>query len=1034
MIDTQPPQGHLFPHQTHPEGTVSRDELEADFTKHRDAYDSRLHSHIEAHLSKSELEKAITEKGEVYTSRLVDLLDSDISGFVSREEVAGVLDELRDESGELAPGSMRLVVDAAKGLWGREKSVPGVLYEVMAERPDFLTTMIEQAHATELNDWDTVATTKVIEGTAEVLERSQIGDERLDYNPFRNEKPPEPSPEALTKMAERQRMASQLRSLAAEFPSPPYEYDHQEATTKELFLKYGKFADQGLSLAEAHGYNRLIPGYAKNTGELPESVDQIKDVVQKFDTADTAIKRLYMQGGNLPQRVAAIHPLLEQIAAKGGDNVATSLEAFAEMAGCGGYNEESYAPRAKSIIDSLAAQGVTGEGMLHLIGDKRNMQEIISSAAEKDAEQHELSLSLLAKIGRHDTVAFIEESEDGRQRVLHELLRDPATYAEYVQTIDTHVDGVAASGFPTELTATKVYQRFSQYYGNLGIRDDIGSITESLEQQKAIGGSAQMLEAISPLLAERLINGNLDTINPADITEAAASMTRLKEDHPDVYEFMGNHIAMSSDMENLHTRLAFASGFVENADIFAMLDERESEESSFDSYRNSFIHSMAYSRENRAAVMERFMQLRKGEAILVDGRFKDFSTIATQLFESPDSDEIITLLTSDSVQRRLDDPKALDAINGAINPMLFNVGKFNAEQALSAFEATGGEHKEWLSNLVHGEAQLKDGGLTDEQIGEYRELFVEVMPRQDKDGNYYDDASSVLLAMESTYGRESLRTKGASIEALSWYRQAGMPIAGYGVVASWRADALAAGVADEPRAVYDWIYKNPEQVAHISNGNLADYIEHRLPRTTGRSAEETLAAAQQELAERDGHFRIFMNISTEALTKVAESGGVIKSILDAGVDVADRGSGYDLQRSGVEVALGLRSMDGGTPHPIYGSCGFVDGDIPVGATGYGDILLTFKETPELAARTSYTPEDSFHGANRLTATDAKLLRLAKDTEGVGHTRTNEYVESQIQGGLNLAAVDTIYVNNDAQREAVVAALPEELAERVIVRT
>jgi len=1033
MIDTQPSQQHLYPHQTHPQGIVSHDDLRDDFVAYPDAYHDALHPHIEAHLDKVGLERAVAEKGGEYTRRLTDLLDTDVSGYVSREQIAGVLDELRDENGELAPDSMRLVVDATKSLWSKDQRVPAAFYDAMAERPDLLTTMVEQVKERELSDWDGVAVRKIITETADKLEQTQNAFSYLDSNPFSNEPPPEPSPDEQARILERQRMAAQLKEIAAEFPKPPYVHDEFESTTRKLFAQYGQFASDGISIGDAYSYERLVPSSAKGKNTLPVSAAQIKDTLQKYATAGEDIQMLYLQGGNHPLRLAAIQPFLEQIVAKGGDDTKDRLKQFARIAGSGDYADETYSLEAISVINRLGASGASADNLLHLIGDSRVMHEIINHGSNSDPERHEQSLNLLAQLGRHEMITFIDESDEGSQEIVRKILTNPAEYVEYIGTIDGFVDDVAASGFPARLTADKVLGRFSQYYGNWGIDDDIAYVRDALAYQKGIGGSAQVLEDVSPTLATRLINGGSERVDAINIAEAAAAVTALRDSHPDVYEFMEQQIVYSNDMAQLRRRLEITNGFIDHAEVFAMLDERDKEIPGLDSYRNTILYSLRDSSESITTVMEQFAQLDAGKAILSDRRLKDFRTIASQIFESQHPAEIIALFESDSIQSRLDDQEMRDAINAATGTMMYGIGQYNAEKALSTFGSLEGPQKEWLGDLVHGEARLRDVGLADEQIDEYYGLFAEVMPRRDKDGNYYDGAESVKLAMESTYGKMYRRPKGASTEALSWYRQAGMPIAGYGAVAAWRGEAIAAGVADSPRAVYEWLYKDPEQVARISAGNLTDYLTRRVHDGNEQATIEALATVRQELSTRNEHFRVFLNIGTEALTKVAKSGGTIKSILDADVEVTERGSGYDVRRSGVEIALGLRSMDDDTPHPIYGSCGFVDGEIPAGAVGYGDILLTFRETPELAARTSYTPEDSFHGADRLTGTDAKLLRLAKDAKGIGHTRTNEYVEAQIQGGLDLSAVDRIYVNNDAQRNAIIQVLPVELADRIVVR-
>ncbi len=57
MIDTQPLQGHTYPHQTDPEGMVTDDHLRADFNQHPEAYHDALHPHIARFLERREEDK-----------------------------------------------------------------------------------------------------------------------------------------------------------------------------------------------------------------------------------------------------------------------------------------------------------------------------------------------------------------------------------------------------------------------------------------------------------------------------------------------------------------------------------------------------------------------------------------------------------------------------------------------------------------------------------------------------------------------------------------------------------------------------------------------------------------------------------------------------------------------------------------------------------------------------------------------------------------------------------------------------------------
>ncbi len=330
---------------------------------------------------------------------------------------------------------------------------------------------------------------------------------------------------------------------------------------------------------------------------------------------------------------------------------------------------------------------------------------------------------------------------------------------------------------------------------------------------------------------------------------------------------------------------------------------------------------------------------------------------------------------------------------------------------------------------------------------EYFQLIKDNINKLDKNGTPYNSPqylaeAAVVLANGTDQGKETL----------AWYMTESVPFAAFKTVVTMRERLVAKGIQDTPSAIYEAYAHDPSLIAEMSQENLESYLRGELAMVGNAEnlhnyiepdkTEEIIRVAHENAESRKDAFRIFLNINEEPLLQAVEGGGQIKSLLDT--DAVDpellkrRGASYVFRRSDVEIMMGNRSYDESS-HPLYGSCGYVDRGITKGAYGYGDIILSFKPKESgLSERTTYTPEDSFHGTHRLTETDARALRIIKNgvLSGGGdliHAVTGGYVEAQISGGINIAEVDEIIVPDEESAMRLRNNLPTELSSKVVPR-
>ncbi len=360
------------------------------------------------------------------------------------------------------------------------------------------------------------------------------------------------------------------------------------------------------------------------------------------------------------------------------------------------------------------------------------------------------------------------------------------------------------------------------------------------------------------------------------------------------------------------------------------------------------------------------------------------------------------------------------------------VGQIDSEKAKKAIRLFE-NIKQPFDNITK-EILLAGDGLSEQDSVEYYTLLEEYIGKTDKNGIPYNTPRGVRGAVKEFRRRPEMK---------AWFLRGNVPMALAPTLSMWRQTMLDRGVEDTPDAMYDYYRQSDELIKYQSAMNLrkcaTEGVVASYLKVDDDRIDELLYAAHKEARQRKDDFRLFINIDPEPLKKVVESGGVVKSIMDA--DVVDRNkiggafgarnASYIYHRADIEAVMGIRSH-GENTNPVYASCGYVDHGTPGGAVGYGEIMLSFKpDAGNLRERTTYTPMDSFRSIDRLTEEDAAALRIIKSGAGMNHFRTTDYVEAQIAGGVRLNDIEEIFVPENLVEE-VAQTLPPELASKIRV--
>jgi len=725
---------------------------------------------------------------------------------------------------------------------------------------------------------------------------------------------------------------------------------------------------------------------------------------------------------------------------------------------------------ARSTIDELRARGIPAETLLANTDKWSN--DSLKTFADKYRTMLEGSTDLEETQQLADTLLRCQGLRVLQQdsALFDELAANPGRWRLVVETIAAHWSEIQETGFPKDIASTAVLGALNSYAianGHMNLRrDESGSPNETYDDYALrktkntfvamqIVGTAGLeskntfhfkgpRDGFLSNITHRLTSGEqLDTERiHGTIREFAQTVERIGLDNPKVIEITKRIGFGVENPEELASLTEVLEGVSSKTELIRSLCDDDTQ---YEDTLTAFIYdheSMGRTQLQTQGGIDR-ESLLSGIDIATNFRAEEGrydSRVYRQLLRNrPEhAREMVQIMLTPSLREYLSDERGQQEINDAIGAIL------HRDIDIDALVEAQKNVKTPLDGTMRvlALAQPKGEGAREE----YYSLVNEHINALDKNGLPYNSPAALAEAAHMlTVSHEGAR------QDIDWFTQDTLPFAAFPAVIKMRERLVAQGVEDSPSAIYERYSKDAELIAELSRENLQSYLggELTMAGSEARIAQEIdqakmnelLVYANEQAESRKDAFRIFINIKAPALLAAANNGGALKSLLDTDIvdrkAMGNRDAEYVFKRSDVEVMMGNRSY-GENDHPIYGSCGYIDRGTPGGAIGYGDVLLTFKPNEgDLAARTTYTPEDSFHGTHRLTEADARSLRIIKN--GISretdmlHASTSEYIETQIIGGVDMSTVDTIVAPDTATAEELRAQLPPELAQKVVDR-
>lgn len=651
--------------------------------------------------------------------------------------------------------------------------------------------------------------------------------------------------------------------------------------------------------------------------------------------------------------------------------------------------------------------------------------------------------------------------------LFEKLTEDPESCRDRVELIVGRWSEVVESGCPPEIASLDIMNGFNKYAYvnrlsfNEPLRDELyGRSQRALEAAIVVGDLGYQAKSRKTSgrndgfigeVANRMINEHFDEAKKRDIRQKLTS-------YIDAYDFASNEAPMVAEIAR---SINYLSGeYIDDlGDIGLSMMAVAKREDKLKSLSQDTDHFRINTATSLRSIYDSLQQARR------EGRDMEAETVGgsidvahqlhlTEPRYSPDVTRyILGSSNEDAIFRserllRTDVRQLIDSERGLneIENSLYVIGNKSCDidGLMTAYNQTRTPLRGLLKEMAI--AQPYEASLMGSKANEtYYQILPEEMNKVDKNGTPYSSPDSV--AQIARYlGKDGSDKARQMVE---WYRRDTLPLSAFDVVHKMRERIVASGAEDSPTAIYDYYCNNSELIADMSAENLIGYTNGELEMSAGHGANWKLEiwakgrdvsgiieAARQSAIERQDSFRLFINMRPDALVASVGS-GTIKSIMDTDIidydKMQDRGANYVFHRSAVEVMMGNRSV-GSKEHPIYGSCGFVDRGIPTGAIGYGEVMLSIRsDTANITNKVTFTPEDSFHGTYRLTMEDAATLRVIKNAADLDHANTANYIEAQIQGGVNLSLVETIYVQTEEVAKSLRENLPAELASKVQLR-
>jgi hypothetical protein len=802
-------------------------------------------------------------------------------------------------------------------------------------------------------------------------------------------------------------------------------------------------------------------------GSLPETV---KGAMRKDETWNRTLD---------PRKLVKLMPIIEGMDITDSPEDRVLVRQLAEMTRATddyGKLEENIAEdqelglEVTSFLSVMAETGVPIRGLLELTRTEENVRKLMNLYEHNPGSLSDPNSSLgmivrVAKLPLHG-LATQEEDEkyyrngqghepDVRDSVIATII-ETAEYAgsgadyydeqwgqlkEYVSKLEAKIPELQASGFPLEMIGKSLLTRFNPSE-RINIQDPEHE-SKIIDRCLRVGDGITELQAVDPVLAKEVVSGGDDL---EKIIALGNDLEIIKRDEPEVHRLFNDIKQITAPVdgvEAINNCLIISRGIVNSPELYDLVKDEKIEVTSGGliilpkNLRGIVNLGSLASHSGRTESF--FQNCNAIYELLGDERIESKGLLHAA--DALDANQLVLfseIMRSESVQEALNDPNLNKQLNEAIFSIYSSLDLGIVTKSLELVESTDIKSTFPLRSIIDVASQRWSYQKVDESV--YQGLLFDSLTKasqhEDKDGNLYDSPELVGRAIAFVVNRAGNYDKPEAVakEMLSWFESSGLPYAALPAVVGFAEEAEREGVAFEPMAVYKWIYEDPENIQRVSTESLHEYVQARLMGSTenNQDAESIIAEAEASAAERDESFRLLVNIKPSALAAAISESGGLQSIFD-NVEMVDRGIDYKLRRSGVEIALGIRSLDSEAEHRVYGSCAYIDQGVPLGAQGYGEIVLVFDPSTEALAGTTFTPEDSFHGVNRLTIKDAKTVRHIKDTLGMGYSRTDEYVEAQIPGEVTIYDVQQIVVSSENAAKDLQDKLPPELAAKVVVR-
>ena len=820
---------------------------------------------------------------------------------------------------------------------------------------------------------------------------------------------------------------------------------------KATLRTYKGISEAGVSFYDAYTYKNLQPYTGNREFTEPPTAKEVIDTVAAYKNAGPTVKKVLhdgeYSGQYAPHKFLKLSPLIEKLPQQPETKEPEEkhVKQLAELVGCSLADTNEASSARQKVVEMFLDGEVPLDNVLSLVRTKSNADKIAEcqATAETD-EQSAKSLQLLTAVAKLPLFQAVDhdnyyangqgQESDVRDSVIATILSNPDGIAPHATMLLEKVPALIESGFPINLVAKSLLDEFNS---SIAVNmHDKTYYAKKIDYCNQIGASIVPINEYDPQLAEYIVDGQYYEIVRADIPPDTAKIQLLgqelayiKDQGTPVEAWLQDFSRPELEGVDAVLNLVTIGRRLAADPDLSTLAFSKSPDTTYQTYEANGMRRAVTSLKSFDQIESFFGNCDIARSVLQDGRL-DRGGLLEQLatMEPENVRLVVNQLRDPSVLAGLADESLRAQINRTTLLVGMSPDTVDLTRGLEVYRGLENNQYYSLFSVVMAGEDVKKNTPAG-----WDETFYAVLNKaasmHDKNGNPYESARSISGVIRNLVPNKfySAEQQSQVQDTLSWYAQDAMPYVALPTISVMRESAAKAGVGDKPREIYNWMFGDPTRIQETSSIHLQNYA-NKLKADTGKVEE-----AKQQAEQRIANFAVFVNLSEAALVGIAtESDGAVKSLMDK-VEMKERGAEYDLFRSETEIGLGLRSLDETIEHPTYGSCGFTDKEIPAGALGYGDILLTFPMTDDLKSRTTFTPEDSFNGATRLTAGDAMTLRVLKDNLGLGYTNTQDYVESQVAAGTNLREASQIVVPDEVHKARLIASLPQEYHAKIVIR-